>query len=242
MIWSPDGEHIAYQLAKEPASAPETWMVDSGGKDPRFLGNYRPLAWTADSRSLFVTTSTGVPARPPGLASIDDGSKATQTVQLGATDSVAPSPDGRRVATVRAADRPGQLRIVLSDRDGSDPWSCRPSPVTARRCAGRRMAGGCSGWSGTTKARRPRSTRTTLQMPPLQRWSASTQRASGRSTRQGAAEALSPASLQGHSACFVPRMARAATATTTTSAPSHRIGESRSPSAKAALSPKTGMR
>jgi len=46
--------------------------------------------------------------------------------QLGATDSLAPSPDGRTVAIVQTTDQPGQIRIVLVDRDGSDPVVISP--------------------------------------------------------------------------------------------------------------------
>ena len=65
MMWSPDGEHIAYVPERDPATGDETWIVDSSGNNPQFLGNYHPLAWTADSRSLFVTRSFGVPDVPP---------------------------------------------------------------------------------------------------------------------------------------------------------------------------------
>jgi Tol biopolymer transport system component len=62
-----------------------------------------------------------VPAVPPELVAIDEPSRPAQTWPLGATDSLAPSPDGRRVAMVQTAGQPGQLRIVLADLDGSDP-------------------------------------------------------------------------------------------------------------------------
>jgi Tol biopolymer transport system component len=126
MMWSPDGGHIAFQVEKEPASAPETWIMDAAGKESRFLGNYRPLAWTADSESLFVTRSSGQRALPPELVAIDDPSQPTRTWPLGATDSIVPSPDGRRVAMVQTTDQAGRLRIVLADRDGSDPVAMPP--------------------------------------------------------------------------------------------------------------------
>jgi Tol biopolymer transport system component len=133
MMWSPDGERIAYVLESYPASDDETWIVDASGKDPRFVGNYLPLAWTADSRSLFVTRSFGPPYVPPELVAIDDSSPPAQVWHLGSTDSLAPSPDGRMVAIVQTTDHPGQLRIVLADRDGSDPVVISPIKADGAR-------------------------------------------------------------------------------------------------------------
>ena len=126
MMWSPDGERIAYVPERDPATGDETWIVDSSGKNPQFLGNYHPLAWTADSRSLFVTRSFGEPDVPPELVAIGDLSSPSQKWHLGATDSLAPSPDGRTVAIVQTTDQPGEIRIVLAERDGSDPVVISP--------------------------------------------------------------------------------------------------------------------
>jgi hypothetical protein len=121
MLWSPDGEHIAYNVVSDPASNDETWIVDASGQHARFLGFYHPLAWTADSGSLFVTRSVGGPDVSPELVGIDDSSAPAQVWHLGATDSLAASPDGRKVAIVQTTDHPSELRIVLTDRDRSEP-------------------------------------------------------------------------------------------------------------------------
>jgi Tol biopolymer transport system component len=135
MLWSPDSERVAYHVETDPASSDETWVGDASGDNPRRLGNYHALAWTADSRALFVTERIGVPYDPPELVAIDDPSPPVHRWDVGATDELAPSPDGRKVAIVQTTDRPGQLRIVLVGRNGSDPVALAPFKADhARLC------------------------------------------------------------------------------------------------------------
>jgi hypothetical protein len=132
MLWSPDDDWIAYHV-EDPAAGDETWVVDASGTHPRLLGNYHPLAWTADSRALFVTRRLGAPYAPPELVAIDDSSPTDHQWHLGATDNLAPSPDGRKVAILQTTDQAGQLRIVLADRDGSDPVAISPIKADGAR-------------------------------------------------------------------------------------------------------------
>ena len=127
MMWSPDGGSIAFatrqvtrRLAMRRGSSMRAdSMLDSSGSTSPWPGP------PTHGLSLSPGPSEGRMSRPSWSPSTDHP-RPLNAWHLGATDSLAPSPDGRQVAIVQTTDQPGQLRIALADRGGSDPVVISP--------------------------------------------------------------------------------------------------------------------
>lgn len=127
MWFSPDGkslwvsdEHIARSSAAKPRSA----MWDLAKRKARFekKGSFVPVAFSADSRTIALATTTTFPSNPSDLTLLDATTGATQKripladANVGTVYQVGFSPVGDRLAVLGI----------------STPQGARPSKMTTR--------------------------------------------------------------------------------------------------------------
>jgi len=125
--WTPDGKAIVYQFG------PDVWMVNSDGRDKRFItridNSAAPLELGPDGRTILVSAySPSYPHEQNIIAATLDGMQKILMRGSSASDYWAPawSPDGSKILFVQ---RNGlkDFDIMIAEPDGSDKAVLIPS-------------------------------------------------------------------------------------------------------------------
>jgi len=113
--WSPSGEQLAFVSIRNQKH--EIWIIDSGGKNERFITSGLLPAWSPDGRQLAITRPHPEGRRQIWIIGVD-GRGETQLTSEGSNHCPAWSPKGDKIA-YWSGDERGFGQVWVMSRDGT---------------------------------------------------------------------------------------------------------------------------
>jgi len=113
--WSPDGKQLAFTSIRN--GKPEIWMVDSDGKNERFITSGLLPAWSPDRKQLAITRPEANGRRQIWIVGVD-GSGERQLTSEGLSHCPAFSPQGDQIA-YWSGDARGFGQVWIMNADGT---------------------------------------------------------------------------------------------------------------------------